>query len=341
MFRHEWPYGDLHELNLDWIIAEVKHLKGEMAGFKSANEIKFADPIAWNITRQYEINTIVSDLDTGRTYLSLQPVPSGINILNTEYWLLIGNFVVDLQLDIGSTNPIANKPVAVKFNEIDTNISNTRNTLNDEIITRTNDVDQINEEINSLNEETDSLNAALSSETSARLSEDALLSSRIDSIIALPDGSTTADAELVDIRIAADGETYASAGDAVRGQIDNLNSDLDKAYVRTIYDFDDKTDGIFIRADGTYASNSGFSISAPIILKKGDMVSLRAAGYLTNNAMISIVDLSGYDPVSISTDSTVQTYTYTAVADCKVVLCFQNTLAYAAYIVHSLKNIFD
>jgi hypothetical protein len=68
--------------------------------------------------------------------------------------------------------------------------------------------------------------SALAAEISERKNSDAVLKSRMDAFTSLKPGGTVGDAELRDIRIGANGVTYASAGDAVRSQLSNINEDL-------------------------------------------------------------------------------------------------------------------
>ena len=90
---HKAPYTDFHDLNLDWIIEVLNEFNNKLTDFVSLATIKYADPIQWDITSQYEANTVVVD-SRGNAYLSVRPVPSGVSLDRTEFWTKIGNFDV-------------------------------------------------------------------------------------------------------------------------------------------------------------------------------------------------------------------------------------------------------
>lgn len=90
----KYPNQNDEILNLDWILSTIDNLVNEVANFVSLNTIKYADPIQWNITTQYEKNTVVIDPITGSAYISTKPVPSGVGLNNTDYWNII--FTLDV-----------------------------------------------------------------------------------------------------------------------------------------------------------------------------------------------------------------------------------------------------
>jgi hypothetical protein len=91
---------------------------------------------------------------------------------------------------------------------------------------------------------------------------------RIDNIVQLPDGSTTGDAELQDIRVSASGVIYPSAGTAVRKQFNQITDAISKILIENIYDASTQTnetitDNAFIQA-GNIISNGNYFVTAPI-----------------------------------------------------------------------------
>lgn len=88
---HKAPYTNFHDLNLDWIIEVLNEFNTKLTNFVSLATIKYANPLQWNITSQYESNTVVVD-SNGNAYLSVRPVPSGVSLDRTEFWTKIGNF---------------------------------------------------------------------------------------------------------------------------------------------------------------------------------------------------------------------------------------------------------
>ena len=276
-FIHQFPYSDFHEMNLDWIIKEVKRLGEKLDTFIDYNKIKFADPVEWSIARQYEALTLVFDVIWQEVapgeeiavrgynlYMSIEPVPKGINIHNEDYWQLVIPFTIDDDININSRNVVTNKAIATKFNSVDLHIDNA------------------NERIDTTNERVDTLSTNLETEIHDRIVDDhelaeairgnaaniaentsdiSALTDRVDNLSqTITPGGTTGDAELADIRVAFNGITYSNAGDAVRAQ---AKDNYDKIFDLEKYCYTKINDNEY----NCYSSTQNyFELSAPLIV---------------------------------------------------------------------------
>ena len=135
-------------------------------------------------------------------------------------------------------------------------------------------------------------NAAASEESAEQSKQDAaqivldttnqisVLQSRVDNII--PEGTQTeGNTELIDIRVAADGHTYDSAGNAVRGQINGVYDTFDSYFepgnnLLILKNYEETFHGITAKIQDGIISLTGTSESAIRMKISGDTYKMRS-----------------------------------------------------------------
>lgn len=84
--------GHMYQYDIGWLVDKILSFETELNTAIDLKTIHYADPIQWDITTQYAPNTVVVDPKTGTAYMSKVPVPSGILLTNSDYWVVIFNY---------------------------------------------------------------------------------------------------------------------------------------------------------------------------------------------------------------------------------------------------------
>ena len=84
--------GHMYQYDIGWLVDKLLSFETELNTAIDLKTIHYADPIQWDITTQYAPNTVVVDPKTGTAYMSKVPVPAGILLTNTDYWVVIFNY---------------------------------------------------------------------------------------------------------------------------------------------------------------------------------------------------------------------------------------------------------
>lgn len=308
MSYFEFPNTRTYNNDLGWVIAAVTALKEAMETFIGANTLTFADPLLHDLTTQYNKNTIVLD-SNGNAYLSLKIVPAGINLSNTEYWLMIFDYEAFLEK--------VNKNFTSRYYRNE-NRAKTAMSVGDWLtfddvlckVTAAIAVDDVIEEGTNIEAFTleDFIKAFMTSASTliqqykddidaSELAYQAAMQAEVDRILA----GATVDSEVIDARLGADDVNYTTLGLAIRTQFEHVKNIINNFENRVFHEytlspFSSYTLGMYRSfTTGGPVYESDCAISGGLNIRDRQAVSFSDSDYL-----FSICGFSG-TPVSTST----------------------------------------
>ena len=308
LFDH-FPYTNVHELNLDWILSMMKALEAEWEAFTAGNSLTFADPMLHDISKTYAKNTIVLD-GNGNAYVSLQAVPVGVGLQNRDYWLMVfdyeafiekvnknftaryyrGSYRATAAIAIGDwltvDDVLCKATAAIAADDVlEVGVNIEHFTLEDFIKAFMQSANQL---IQQYKNDIDASELLYRQQLAQDIADTtASLQAQLDAAIS----GATADSEVINARIGWNGINYSTLGEANRSQFMNLYTTLLKELIEVDYDSDWVVNSISPTSGANAAATNRLRLSykstAPLIRISTD-----------NNHKISVYAYTGQ---SIST----------------------------------------
>lgn len=268
----EFPHTRTYDHDLGWLIKVVNELKKVMEEFINKNTITYADPIYWDFTKNYEKNTIV--VHDNSAYLSIEAVPSGTNITDTDYWLVIFDFSyflekiakdITLNMVLGDVSTIE-IPINSWFTKDYILYIAISDIHTGDVIDNTNSIAFTLESLwtaflAKYDQEWAAYTAGVTDIINARIEEETqLLTAQLEAAIS----GVTVDSEVINARVMYNGFTSPTLGNNIRTQFENIG------YMQG---FLDNNAHVTITGAGVYYNASVVS-SCAIPIKKGDIIEI-------------------------------------------------------------------
>ena len=150
----------------------------------------------------------------------------------------------------------------------------------------------------------DTYKTEINNEVNQQNNKIGVLENRMNTFTSLPSGSTSGDAELIDIRVPASGfnnnKTYANAGDAVRGQISSLKEDLNykEPLLLNLFDYTKVTLNKYLNGETEEYNDKTYISDFIPVTKLGDynisLLSGTVSAYGTNKTYLRTLVLENH-----------------------------------------------